>query len=44
MKYGPEKSLVVVNSSENVEKQGNLCKEENGNAVVIPFVNRSRGR
>lgn len=44
MKYGPEKSLVAVVTSENVEKQGNLYKEENGNAVVIPFVNRSRGR
>ncbi len=43
-KYGPEKSLVAVDSSENIEKQWNLHKEENGRAVVVPFVNRSRGR
>lgn len=37
-KYGPEKSLVTVDTTENIEKQ------ENGKAVVVPFVNRSRGR
>lgn len=43
-KYGPEKSLVKLDVSENIEKQWNSHKEENGKSVVIPFVNRSRGR
>ncbi len=37
-KYGPDQSLVTVNLAENVEKQNNE------KSVVLPFVNKGRGR
>ena len=43
-KYGPEQSLVIVQPLENIEKQWNQHKDENTKSIVVPFVNKSRGR
>lgn len=37
-KYGPEKSLITVSASEKIEKQ------DNEKSIIVPFVNKPRGR